>query len=607
MSGFRRVAGSSIVTLLAALVLCAVLPMMAKAQADLDVQASLSRDSIGLDEYAVLEVEISGKTQDLPRPSLPTLPMFEVYSQGQSSSISIVNGEVHSSVTYRYMIMPQQPGSFPIENISAVYNNKRYVAKPLSLTVLNQGSATPKELEDRAQTDKGDSRDCFLEAVVDDQTPYVNEQVTLTLRFYTAVQHYGSPSLSEPSTTGFWTEVIGNKSPYNQRINNRTYKVIERKYALFPTQTGALTIGRAGITITVASKSRGQRNQLSIFGLGAREQVQVFSEPIRIKVQPLPEKGKPSDFTGTIGKFRMTATADKTQVEVSQPVTLRIEFTGVGNVKSIAEPVIPDLPDFRVYRASSNENVSVYNDKLGGTKIYEEVFIPSRPGDLEIPGLAFNYFNTETGKYETLKSRPITLKVIKPEGWIAGTTPEYAPPGMAIGAEAREIRYIKDDLGKTKSSGNLILKSPIYLAVNAVPVLALLSMVVLRYRREKLYGDAAMARARGAAKQARKRLQRASSLAKPESAAEFYAESSLALLAFIGDKLNISPHGLTTEQITSLLTQRGADKELVSDTVAFLDRCAFARYAPGAAQQGDIDKALKNAEDIMVRLGGVRF
>ena len=126
-------------------------------------------------------------------------------------------------------------------------NNKRYVGNAVNLTVLSKGSATSPELTDKARGDHGLARDYFLEAVVDNQNPYVNEQVTLTLRLYTAVQHYGSPTLGEPSTTGFWKEVIGNRAPYNQRINNRTYKVIERKYALFPTQTGALTIGRATI------------------------------------------------------------------------------------------------------------------------------------------------------------------------------------------------------------------------------------------------------------------------------------------------------------------------------------------------------------------------
>ena len=103
-------------------------------------------------------------------------------------------------------------------------------------------------------------------ASVDRKNPFVNEQVTLTLKFLIAVQYYGSPELTEPTTTGFWTEVLGNKAPYLQKINDRTYKVIERKYALFPTQIGDLTIGSASIHATIADRGRRYRDPFDALG-----------------------------------------------------------------------------------------------------------------------------------------------------------------------------------------------------------------------------------------------------------------------------------------------------------------------------------------------------
>ena len=55
---------------------------------DITVAVSIDRDTIGLDEQALLMVEISGPEQSLPAPQMPTLPMFEIYSQGRSSSLS---------------------------------------------------------------------------------------------------------------------------------------------------------------------------------------------------------------------------------------------------------------------------------------------------------------------------------------------------------------------------------------------------------------------------------------------------------------------------------------------------------------------------------------
>jgi hypothetical protein len=601
--------GRSIFVVTVALALMAAMPLISHASDELTVEVTLDRDTIGLDEQAILQVIVSGSEQNLPGPQLPTLPMFEVYSQGRSSNISIVNGQISSAVTYRYMLIPQKPGTFPVDQIAVVHNNKRYKGNRLELTVLNTGVVTSPHLEDKATDNQGKSRDYFFEAVVDKKNPYVNEQVTLTLKFYTAVQYYSSPELSEPSTTGFWTELLGNKAPYHQKINNRTYKVIERKYALFPTQTGELTIGRATIRFTIASKDRSFRDPFNVFGdfFRSGQEVSVNSRPIHIDVRSLPEQGRPSDFTGTIGNFRINAIADKRQVEVNQPVTVTIKVNGSGNIKSVAEPAIPELDDFRVYRASTSENVSKLHDKLGGTKVFEEVFIPRRPGQLEIPALSFNYFDPEHGKYRTLTTRPIGVSVIKPEGYTASSELPYSTPDLTISSRAHDIRYIKEDIGSPKPIGRLLLLTPLYLIVNGLPVVVLAAMILIRRHREKLAADVGYARSRKASKAARRRLARAKSTAKVEQAAQFYAEIYTALTSYIADKFNISPHGLTMERIAELLQMKGADETLIEDVADLVRKCDFARYAPASITQEDIDQSLAIAEQTMILIEGLKL
>ena len=581
------------------------------AQDEVDVSVSLDRDTIGLDEQAVLEVVVSGTDQNLPAPQMPTLSMFEVYSQGRSSNISIINGQVSSSISYRYMLLPSKAGTWPIENIAIVYKNKRYKGNRVELTVLDKGVAASPKLEESAQTTEGDSKDFFLEAVVDKTNPYVNEQVTLTLKFYIAVRYYGTPELKEPSTTGFWTEVLGNQTPYFQKLNDRTYKVIERKYALFPTQTGELTIGRATITTSVATRGAKQRDPFNtnlddFFGNWGQE-VDIRSKPVTLNVKPLPVEGRPDDFTGTIGQFSIVASPDKLEVEVNQPVTVTIKINGTGNIKSVAEPIIPDLPDFRIYKASSSEKTAKLNDRIGGTKIYEEVFIPKKPGKLQIPSLGFNYFDPQQKKYRVMKTPPIDINVRKPEGYSSTAEVPYRQTGVVLGSDASDIRFIKDAPGDLTPQGWLVLLTPLYLIVNGLFVLAFVGLVVTRLRNEKLSGDIGYARSRQASKMAHKRLARARSLAGVEKAGEFYAEISLALLAYMADKLNISPHGLTSQRVAELLGEKKADAALIEETVSFLQQCDFARFAPASLTQEDIDWALDTARRIMVKMEGVKF
>lgn len=600
------------ITLLVILLLSAFASMVtaAPSQNDIQVQVSLDRDTIGMDEQAMLMITVTGKTQNIPAPQMPTLSMFDVTSQGQSSNFSYDNGVITSSLTYQFLLLPTKAGTFPIDNISVVYNNKRYKGNKVDLTVLSKGSTVTQGLSDKAQTTDGKSKDYFLEAVVDNKNPYVNEQIILTLKFYIAVQSFGSPELTEPTTTGFWTEILGNKSPYYQNINNRRYRVIERKYALFPTQTGELEIGRAMIKVTVASRSRSRGGINDLFGnfFGRGEDVSVRSNIVKVKVKPLPIKGRPADFTGTIGKFNISTSVNKQNVEANQPVSLTIKITGTGNIKSVAEPNIPvDEDKFRVYRASTNENVSKVDDRIGGSKVFEEVFIPKRPGKLEIPAINYNYFDPKAGRYREITTNPIALNVTKPEGFVTSNDLPYTSPNVMIGSDSRDIRFIKENLGDTHPVGKLILSSPLYLTINTLPVLVFIGMVFVRVRKEKLAGDIGYARSKAALKEAKKRLSKAKSLAHTDKSADFYLEIYTALTSFIADKLNISPYGLTMESIKELLLERNASEEMVKQIIDLMQHSDFARYAPASIEQQNIDEDLKKAEDLMVQMVGVHF
>ncbi|MEA2031860.1 MAG: BatD family protein [candidate division Zixibacteria bacterium] len=581
----------------------------AKSADDVKLIVSLDRDTIGFDEQAMLQILVEGSTQNLPNPKIPTFAAFEVYSQGRSSNISIVNGKVSSSVTYRYMLMPHKKGTFLIDNIAIVHNNSRFKGNPVKLTVLNTGTSVSPQLQDQVSEHGDHGKDYFLEAVVDNKNPYVNEQVTLTLKFYTAIRYYGNAELSEPTTTGFWNELLGNKAPYKQRINNRTYKVIERKYAVFPTQTGPLTIGRATIHIKVPTRNAQKRDPFGMFDnfFNTGKKVAVRSKPIRLNVRSLPDKGRPDDFTGSIGDFKISASVDKRQVEVNQPVTLTLRITGTGNIKAAAEPVIPELDDFRIDRASSSENISKVNDRISGTKVYEELFIPKHPGTLVIPSISYNYFVPSEDSYREISTKPIKIRVTKPEGYVTSSDIPYANSNLFIGSEAKDIRYIKDDLGETSHTGELVFTTPAYLIVNGLSVLMLAGMILVRRRREKLASDISYARSRYASKAAKKRLVRARSLSSPDKAGDFFSEVHLALISYIADKLNISPHGLTTDYLGDLLAKHSADEELIGDIVSVLQRCDFGKFAPTSITQEEIDELLLKAEQIMIRLASVHF
>jgi len=251
--------------------------------------------------------------------------------------------------------------------------------------------------------------------------------------------------------------------------------------------------------------------------------------------------------------------------------------------------------------------MSKLDDKIGGTKVFEEVFIPKRPGKLTIPAVTFNYFDPKAEKYRVISTKTIAIQVHKPEGYADGSGIPYAAPNITIGSGTSDIRYIKEDLGDLKPIGQLILFNPVYLAVNSLPVLILAGAVAVRRRRKRLAADVGYARSHSALRLARKRLAKAKSIASEGTSIEFYSELSRALMSYVADRLNVSPHGLTTDLLAEFLSERSSDEKLIDDTVKFLQECDFARFAPGASSQEKIDRALHDAEEIIVMIEGINF
>jgi len=587
-----------------------MLPGFVSAQDEITVEMSVNRDVIAIGEQVYLTVKVTGPQQNLPQPQMPNLAMFEAYSQGTSTNISIVNGQMESSVSYNHVLIPRKEGTFVIKPVAVVHNHKRYESNEITITVTGSGGTASKPEEIETTTSSGKARDIFLTAETDRKKVYVNQQITLTIKFYHAVKLMSQPDYTAPQTTGFWADMLDEQKTYYQVVNGRRYKVIEIKTALFPTRSGELTIGSAMVEVQVPSKQRTRRTDPfsffdNVFTQGERATVR--SKSIAINAQPLPAAGKPENFTGIVGKYKLTATPDKITVDVNQPVTVTYKISGTGNITTVAEPQIGDLKDFRIYRAASDEKVSKVGGVIGGTKIFEEVYIPKRAGKLTIPPVEFNYFNPATKKYHVETIKPIVLTVNAVEESEYADLPFRPVAGRVVDPNARDIRFIKYDLSDLLLKRPLILLRPSYFIINSIPLLVLAFVWISTRRKEKFQADVGYARSRRAKKMAKKRLAAASKLAGSGHPNKFYAEIRLAIFSYVADKLNISPHGMTGDSLLDILIRSGAQDELVSKVSELLKNADFAQYSSAGVPLEKIMQSLSEAENALVKLEGVNL
>jgi len=580
-------------------------------QDEVSIEMYVSPDTIGLDGQAMLAVVVKSQYQDLPTPQMPNMSMFDVSPAGTSTNISIVNGAVESSQAYNYVLIPKRQGTYNFKPASIVYNRKRYESNEATLTVLKSGQATPKAVEKAARDDQtGENRDVFLSAQLDKERAYVNQQVTLTIKFYHAVRLLSQPDYNPPQVSDFWSEALEPQRSYTETISGKRYNVIELNTALFPTRPGKLSIGSATASVQVPDQHAGRSRDPfrmfdSFFDRGVPRTVR--SKPLTLDVLPLPDKGKPENFSGTVGNFNITSTVDKTTVDVNQPITVTYKINGTGNIKTVAEPEIEESNDFRVFRASSDEKVSKIQGVVGGTKIFEETFIPKRAGKLVIPAVELTFFDPQSKKYKEIATRPIKITANPSELGEYADLPVPNVAGRVIDPNAKDIRYIKTDPGDLEKTKPLILFTPLYMALNGIPVVFLAFVWVASKRREKLASDIGYARSRAAKKMARKRLSKARKMAKTAKPSEFYAEIRMAMFSYVADKLNISPHGMTGDQLIDIVSNSGADETTINSIMELLRSADFAQYSSAGVDAAKIQESLDKGVDVLVKLEGIRL
>ena len=572
---------------------------------EISFSADVNTTEAAVSEPITLELTVSGSEQNLPEPASPDIDGFDVFGAGRSQQFSFVNGVTQSSVIHRFMLVPRQEGSFTIPPLELRYEGKTYSTKPIKITVTQAASSGNRQSQRSTGQSSGrresSSDDYFVETVVDKDTIYVNEQLTLTFRFYQGKRLFSQPEYNAPSATGFWVEDLPPQKNYYKTVKGRDYYVAEVKTGLFPTSPGVKTIGEAVLTLKGEDiTSIFDRDFFGFFDRGRSQSkpMRLATRPIEVVVLPLPADGKPADYSGSVGRFKMSTSIDKFEVEVNQPVTVTIKLSGTGNIKTLAEPAIPDLEDFRVFSSGKSENVSKAGYVVGGSKSFEVAFVPKRPGTFTIPAMSSNYFDPSDGKYKTLAGRSfdITVTGVSNEEIAAqsGRTTER------MDLVATDIRYIITGKSGSGDQSGLFVFSPLFIVVNLLPIAALVIVFAVRRHRDRLAGDVGYRRLRRAVKMARVRLAQADRHLKQNEADKFYTEISRALHEYIGDKFNISAHGMTRLQLEKLFSDHHAPENLQARFFEIVATCDEGRFSPASHSGEKMRAALKESENLIV-------
>lgn len=553
----------------------------------------------------------------------PSFKGFRVLSgpnPSTSSNIQIINGKYTSTVTnsYTYYLTALKEGEYTIGPATIEADGKTYASNSLEIKVVK---GTPPADSRNSKEQRGEPQqgvkpeDVFLRTIINNNNPYLGEQLVVTYKIYTRVPIPQYSLRKFPSFNGFWAQDLMDENEQPQQrtevVNGVQYMTAEiKKVALFPLKSAELTIDPIELDVVLQVRSSQRRNtgdpffdrffDDSFFGFGYRNiERTLVSKPVELNVKPLPLENRPADFKGAVGQFSLKSNIDKTNVKTNEAINLKFTIWGRGNVKLIDDLGIAFPPDFEVYDPKINNKINTSGGSITGIRTIEYLLIPRNPGDFMIKPVTFSYFDPEKEKYSTLKTDEFVINVEKGEEGQSDAV--YGIPSQEeIQYIGSDIRYIKTSPFELRIKGRFFFGSGNYFIILGVALLAAIVFIIVWNQIQRKRRDKLLMKTRRATRTARKRLKKAGEYLKGNNETEFYNEVSQALWGYLADKFNIPVSDLSIDKVGETLKNKKIDNRIIDHFTETLNNCEFARFAPGS-QTENMNRIFDEAMNAITR------
>jgi hypothetical protein len=603
-AAFSRLRG-----LIAALVFPLFTPGVSLAAAAPSIDASLEPSQIEMGESARLTILTSGSgTLSVP---LPVVPGLEFRVVGQSRQIQLINGAAIESTSTIIRVTPEEAGVFTIPGV-------RPNSPPLVLRVNpghgggssllpNNGASPGSTTLVPGKTSANGVRltpdgSAFVRLEIPKHEIYVGESIPVEIQvgmrdgFVASVN--GLPKLNSGDFT------LNNLSHQPERaakaIDGKPFTVFTWRSVLAAIKPGTFSLSFE-TPLTVRMRTRPLRDSMlddllgdpflqNIFGTTVPKNITVASPETPFTVLPLPAQGKPPDFGGAVGNFKISADLSAPTNTAGDPLTLRMHVNGTGNFDRVESSMLGADAQWKTYEPKATFNAA---DSTGhrGEKIFEQPLIALQPGAHTVPPLSFSFFNPDTRRYETARSAPLSVMVSPSAADIAAREPANGagtPAAGAVGTRAKaSADGLRPDHAETAARARSLV--PPYFQR---PFLGLTSTLALLFgggwitlhRREQKASDIQ--------ERVRARLQMMHTLLEAMSAASvrgdapaFFATARSALQQSLGARWQIPADRITIADVEAHLDEADADD--IRQILALADE---SNYSGGLLQAADFER-----------------
>lgn len=306
----------------------------------------------------------------------------------------------------------------------------------------------------------------------------------------------------------------------------------------------------------------------------------VASLPLELNVLPLPEKDKPKEFYGLIGEYSILAQANPTEdVYMGDPITLTIKIGG-NFLKPVEWPDLESTPEFAANFKIPSQKASPQLDKQNRQKVFTQTIRPDNNKANVIPAIPLAFFDTQTGKYSVIKTKPIKLD-LKPSKRLTTADIEgkdFAPVNKEIEAikQGLSANYENPEVLKNMTfSPTKAWQSPVYALIWSGPFGLLIFSIVVKILTRTSPEKIIVKKRRQACGKAIAQINKITSTARSQ-------HSELAVSAmkqYIGDKFNRIARSLTGNDCYETIIEATGDNEIAEQYKQVIEQYESSRYA----------------------------
>jgi hypothetical protein len=567
---------------------------------DISVKATVTDNRVALGNGLQYTITVSG-VQDLQPPALPAFDGFDVRYSGPATRVSVINNSYSVEQSFNYVLIPLKEGKFTIPSVPVNIKGLTITTEPIPVEVLPAG--TPAASSEPALDPQQDVQNRLkLLVTVARETVYVGEGVPLTLRLY--VNQLSVQDLSFPEITqeGFQIDPFADPKQFQDVLQGVNWHVVEFSTILYPSKPGELVISPALVRGALLFKNTDQNDQRGgIFDQGffsnffsgyQKRQVTITSRAFKLNVLPLPEEGRPVDFSGAVGQYDLTVEAAPLKVKAGDPITLRMALTGVGNLKAVKMPVF-GAPGFKLYDPQIKDDVA--------RKTLEQVIIPTDEKMTSVPAVRFSYFDTSTGAYRTIERGPFALEVTAPASGEEFQAVGFAQPSLISAPETlgRDIVFIKDNPGHLEKYSARGRQGILFYVLLAIYIQVWAGFLAFYLYRQRLLNDPRFARQVAAARQAYRMLQTARDRLRAGHMKPFYDLLESTLRDYFVQRLELPPGRADAASVGQALRELKVEEKHIMAMEDIYAAAEQVRFAGMVMPDDKMRTHVADAEDLV--------